>query len=109
MAYYLCLRASEYVSKTKIPDPESHQFDSKSVEFKCFTDGNLVFSSSMHGVPIWFSTKEDNSDAIAFLQLVYLWSRMSKRLPNDPFLSYQSDTGALRCLVYATVHDAIAQ
>ena len=25
MAYYLCLCASEYVSKTRIPDPESHQ------------------------------------------------------------------------------------
>ena len=33
MAYHLCLRASEYVSKTKIPHPESHQFDSQSVEF----------------------------------------------------------------------------
>ena len=37
MAYSLCLRASEYVSKTKIPDPESHQFHSKSVEFKCLS------------------------------------------------------------------------
>ena len=133
MAYYLCLRASEYVSKTKIPDPESHQFDSKSVEFKCFNSSNLVPSSRMHsicwtsveivrftiqhaknikkghGVPIWFSTKEDNADAIAFLQLVYLWSRMSTRLPDDPFLSYRSDSGTIHCLVYATVHDAIAQ
>jgi hypothetical protein len=64
MAHYLCLRASEYVSKTKIPD------------------------------------------AIAFLQLVYLWSRMSTRLPDDPFLSYRSDSGTIHCLVYATVQDA---
>jgi len=94
MAYYLCLRASEYASKTKTPDPESHQFDSKSVEFKCFHMAHLVPSCHMHstcwtsveivkftiqhaknirkghGVPIWFSTKEDNADAIAFLQLV---------------------------------------
>ena len=94
MAYYLCLRASEYVSKIKIPDPASHQFDSKSVEFKCFKTGNLVPSSRMHsicwtsveivrftnqhakkikkghGAPLRFSTKEDNADAIAFLQLV---------------------------------------
>ena len=48
MAYYLCLRASEYASKTKTPDPESHQFDSKSVEFKCFHSSNLVPSSRMH-------------------------------------------------------------
>jgi hypothetical protein len=35
MAYYLCLRSSEYASKTKTatPHPESHQFDSQSVEF----------------------------------------------------------------------------
>jgi len=29
MTYHLCLRASEYASRTEIPDPESHQFDSK--------------------------------------------------------------------------------
>jgi hypothetical protein len=133
MAYYLCLRASEYASKTKTPDPESHQFDSKSVEFQCFHMANLVPSCRMHstcwtsveivkftiqhaknirkghGVPIWFSTQEDNADAIAFLQLVYLWSRMSTRLPDDPFLSYRSISGILCCLVYTTVHDAIAQ
>ena len=34
MAYYLCLRSSEYVSKTSAPRPESHQFDSQSVEFQ---------------------------------------------------------------------------
>jgi len=113
MAYYLCLRASEYVSKTKVPNPESHQFDSRSVEFKCFSTNYLVPSSSMHsicwtsvdiirftiqhaknirrghGVPIWFSTREPNTDANAFLQLVYLWSRLSTRLPDDPFLSYR--------------------
>jgi hypothetical protein len=61
------------------------QFDSKSVEFKCLHTSNLIPSSSMHsicwtsveivrftiqhaknirrghGVPIWFSTKEDNA------------------------------------------------
>jgi len=101
MVYYLCLRASEYGSNTKIPDPESHQFDSKSVELKYFTDSNLVPSSSMHAI-CWTSVEivqftikhaknirrghgvaiEDNPDATAFLQLVYLWSRMSTRLPD---------------------------
>jgi hypothetical protein len=132
MAYYLCLRASEYVSKTKVPNPESHQFDSRSVEFKCFSTNYLVPSSSMHsicwtsvdiirftiqhaknirrghGVPIWFSTNENNADAIAFLQLVYLWSRISTRLPDDPFLSYRTDSGTLNCLVYTKVYEAIA-
>jgi len=133
MAYYLCLRASEYVSKTKVPNPESHQFDSRSVEFKCFGTNYLVPSSSMHsiswtsveiirftiqhaknirrghGVPIWFSTREPNADANAFLQLVYLWSRLSTRLPDDPFLSYRSGSGTLHCLLYTTVQNAIAQ
>jgi len=90
MTYCLCLRASEYVSKSTIPDPESHQFDFKSVEFQCFITSNLIPSSNMqsicwtsveivrftiqhannirrgHGVPVWFSPNEDNPDAIAF-------------------------------------------
>jgi len=56
MAYYLCLRASEYVSKTKTPDPESHQFDSKSVEFKCFHMANLVPSCHMYST-CWTSVE----------------------------------------------------
>jgi hypothetical protein len=31
------------------------------------------------------------------------------RLPDDPFLSYRSESGTLHCLVYTKVHDAIAQ
>ena len=34
---------------------------------------------------------------------------MSTRFPDDLFLSYRSDSGTIHCLVYATVHDAIAQ
>jgi len=34
---------------------------------------------------------------------------MSTQFPDDPFLSYRSNSGIIRCLVYATVHDAIAQ
>ncbi len=91
VAMALCLRASEYASRTEIPDPESHQFDSKSVEFK-FSDTNVLIRSSNllstnwirfttqhakniqkgHGVPIWSSTQDLNEDAVAFLQLVYL-------------------------------------
>jgi hypothetical protein len=131
-AFAFELRASEYASRTKVPDPESHQFDSKSVEFKCFGSTELIPSSRLHtirwtnieiirftiqhaknirkgyGVPIWFSTQEPNEDAVAFLQLVYLWAHMSQRLDDDPFLSYRSN-GTLHCLVYTSVHSAIAQ
>jgi len=113
MAYHLCLRASEYASRTEIPDPESHQFDSKSVKFKFFNTNVLIPSSSLrsttwqdlevicftiqhaknikkgHGVPIWFSTQDPNEDAVAFLQLIYLWACTSNRQPYDPFLSYR--------------------
>jgi len=133
MAYYLCLRASEYVSRTLVPDPESHQFDSKSVEFKRFGSDILIPSSSMHttawaqveivrftiqhaknvkrghGVPLWFSTTNRNEDSTAFLQLIYLWSRTSNRSPDDPFLSYRTDRGQLCCLVYTTIQKAISQ
>ena len=133
MAYYLCLRASEYVSRTSVPDPESHQFDSKSVEFKRFGSDILIPSYSLqtttwaqieiirftiqhaknvkrgHGVPLWFSTTNGNEDSTAFLQLIYLWSRTSNRSPDDPFLSYRNDRGQLCCLVYTTVHKAISQ
>jgi hypothetical protein len=133
MAYYLCLRASEYVSRTAIPDPESHQFDSKSVEFKRRDNDVLIPSTSMHtttwaqisivrftiqhaknvkrghGVPLWFSTTDGNDDSIAFLHLIYIWSRTSTRYPDDPFLSYRTITGKLCCLVYTTIHKTISQ
>jgi hypothetical protein len=71
-----------------------------SVEIVRFTIQHAKNIRKGHGIPI-------GHDAIAFLQLVYLWSRMSTRLPNDPFLSYRSDSGTLHCLVYPTVHGAI--
>jgi len=133
MAYHLCLRASEYASRTEVPDPESHQFDSKSVEFKFFDNNILVPSSNLlstnwhnldvirftiqhainikkgHDVPIWFSTQDPYEDAVAFLRLVYLWVCTSNRQPDDPFLSYRSSDEQLHCLVYETVHTVIAR
>ena len=129
MAYHLCLRISEYASKTKIPHPESHQFDSQSVEFQCSTKSTLIPSFALctiswydiklvkftiqhaknilagYGIPISFTTQ----DALAFLQLVYLWSHLSERHPSDPFLSYRSRQGHLTCLVYTQVQEAISQ
>ena len=133
MAYHLCLRASEYASKTKVPDPDSHQFDSQSVQFQCSDQPTLIDSCSMrriswarvklikftiqhakniragHGVPIWFTTDDADEGATAFLQLVYLWAHMSTRQPDDPFLSYRSPDGLLHCLLYTQVHSAITK
>ena len=133
MAYHLCLRASEYASKTKIPHPESHQFESRSVEFQCTGIPQLVPSSSMvtiswtrvtlikftmqhaknvrkgYGIPICFTTEGAAGDALEFLQLVYLWAHMSTRDPDDPFLSHRSRSGRLFCLVYTQVQQAITK
>ena len=133
IAYNLYLRASEYVSKTKIPHPESHQFDSRSVEFQCTGIPQLVPSSSMvtiswsritlikftiqhaknvrkgYGIPICFTTEGTTGDALEFLQLVYLWAHMNTRDPDDPFLPHRSRTGRLTCLVYTQVHQAISK
>jgi len=129
MAYYLCLRSSEYVSKTSNPHPESHQFDSQSVEF--LIKGRLVPSHFMHnfqwkqielvkftlqhaknikkgyGVPIWFAVDGLEQDAVVFVQLVFLWAQMSRRQPDDPFLSHRTLAGRLVCLTYKTFQTTI--
>jgi hypothetical protein len=121
MAYHLCLRISEYASKTKIPHPESHQFDFQSVEFQCSNKSTLIPSFTLrkiswydiklvkftiqhaknvragYGIPICFTTEDAADDALAFLQLVYLLAHLSERQPNDPFLSYRSRNGHLTC------------
>jgi hypothetical protein len=56
MAYHLCLRISEYASKTKLPHPESHQFDSQSVEFQCSNKSSLIPSSALSKVS-WYNNK----------------------------------------------------
>lgn len=129
MAYYLCLRSSEYVSKTLTPHPDSHQFDSQSIEFQIA--GHLVPSHLMgnyqwhqvelvkftlqhaknikggFGIPIWYTVEGIDSDAVAFLQLVFLWAQMSNRRPDDPFLSNRNESGTLECLTYRTIQKTI--
>ena len=85
MAYHLCLCASEYASKTKIPHPE----------FQCSDAPTLVPSTFMHkisrsrvtlikfmirhaknictgyGIPICFTTEDVTGDALAFPQFWY--------------------------------------
>jgi len=104
--------ASEYASRAIVPRDDSHQFVSESVE--CSGSDVFVPSHLMHrhrwsevrnirftvqhaknikighGVPIWFSTDDDDTDAIAFLQLVYLWAHSTTRSNTDPFLSYRT-------------------
>ena len=106
MAYHLCLRICEYASKTKIPHPESHQFDSQSVEFQCSNKSTLIPSFALrtisqwydiklikftiqhaknvragYGIPICYTTEDAADEALAFLQLVYLWAQLSERHP----------------------------
>ena len=131
MAYYLCLRSSEYVSRTATPQEEAHQFDSQSVEFQ--VNGRLIASHQMQrykwhqvelvkftlqhaknikggfGVPIWYTVEHTDPDSVAFLQLTFLWSQMSTRLPDDPFLSFRSASGHLECLTYKTFQKTIKE
>jgi hypothetical protein len=109
--------------------PESHQFDSQSVEF--LIKGRLVPSHFMHnfqwkqielvkftlqhaknikkgyGVPIWFAVDGLDQDAVVFVQLVFLWAQMSRRQPDDPFLSHRTLAGRLVCLTYKTFQTTI--
>ena len=133
MAFYLCLRSSEYVSRTVVPIEETHQFLSTDVEFM-LNDGTLSFVAShnlynysfhqfkvvkfsmMHaknirqdyGVPIWFSTTDSTGNAVPFVQLMFLWSKHSTRNAADPFLSFRR-MGALTCLLYSDVKKAVKQ
>jgi len=125
MAYYLSLRASEYVTRTAVPDPEGHQFDSNSIEFLVTGHQNLIPSHLIrtipwdqieivrftirhaknikHGIPLSFTTQENDEHVIAFLQIVYLWARMTVKYSDDPFLSYRDTSDQLHCLKYITL------
>ena len=131
MAYYLCLRSSEYVSKTATPQEDAHQFDSQSIEFQ--VNGRLIGSHQMRhykwhqielvkftlqhaknikgrfGIPIWYNVKDADPDSIVFLQLTFLWSQLSNRLPDDPFLSFRSGSGHLECLTNKTLRKTIKE
>ena len=96
MAFFLCLRSSEYVSRTIIPIEDTHQFLSSAVEFM-LNDGTRTFIAShqlhnydfgqfsilkfsmLHaknirndfGVPMWFSTTDASGQSVPFMRLVY--------------------------------------
>lgn len=133
MAFFLCLRSSEYVSRTIVPIEDNHQFLSSDVEFM-LNDGTRIFITShqldnyefgqfsilkfsmLHaknirndfGVPMWFSTTDASGQSVPFVRLVYLWARHSTRLDSDPFLSFRAD-GQLTCLMYTDIKSAVKQ
>ena len=58
------------------------------------------------GVPIWFSSADATGAPVPFVQLVYLWASLSRRLDGDPFLSFRTTTG-LTCLLYKQIQSAV--
>ena len=131
MGFYLCLRSSEYISKTIVPLIDTHQFKSTDVQFvlndACFTlvnsnqirhyqytDFKTVKFSMQHaknirndfGVPIWFSTQDINHHPVPFVHLVYQWSKHSLRFDGDPFLSFRVQD-RLTCLLYKDIQRAV--
>jgi hypothetical protein len=130
MAFFLCLRSSEYISKTIVPLIETHQFLTSDVEFVLNDNSMTLVASNRlqlyqysafkiakfsmlhaknirndYGVPIWFSTTQSGIP-VPFVHLVYLWSKHSFRLDADPFLSYR-DSGTLKCLLYSDIQKAV--
>lgn len=131
MGFFLCLRCSEYISKTIVPLEDTHQFQSSDVQFM-LNDGSqtlieshlvqqhhwhqikLVKFSLQHaknirrdfGVPIWFSARTQTGQDVPFVRLLFFWSQRSPRHRADPFLSYQTANG-LTCLLYADIKRAV--
>ena len=133
VAFFLCLRSSEYVSKTVVPLADTHQFMSTEVQFVlndpqftlinsnqignyAYEDFKTVKFSLLHaknirndfGVPIWFSTHDKAQQPVPFLLLIYQWSKHSLRLAADPFLSYRV-RGHLFCLLYSHIQAAVVR
>lgn len=113
LAYYLCLRSSEYVSKTIVPIDDSHQFWTTEVEFmlndgirtlvasnrpRCsFSAIKLVKFSMLHaknirrdhGVPVWFSATDATSQPVPFVN--YCSVGQSRRSDKIQILFYHTD------------------
>jgi hypothetical protein len=131
MGFFLCLRSSEYISKAFIPLVDTHQFLSTDIQFvlhdehftlvnsnqirhHAYTDFKTVKFSMRHaknirndfGVPIWFSTHDNNQRPVPFVHLVYQWSKHSLRFDADPFLSFRVQD-RLTCLLYADIQAAV--
>jgi len=58
------------------------------------------------GVPIWFSTHDNNHQPVPFVHLVYQWSKHSLRFDADPFLTFRVQD-RLTCLLYTYIQAAV--
>lgn len=125
LAYFLCLRSSEYVFKTIVPIDDRDQFRTTEVEF-ILNHGSLTLIASNrlqcqpfstiklvkfillhaknirldHGIPIWFSATDPPGQPVPFVQFLFRWSTTSSRHDSDPFLS-------CRCLLYKDIQSAL--
>jgi hypothetical protein len=131
MGFFLCLRSSEYISKTIVPLIDTHQFRATVVQFvlhdACYTlvnsnqirnykyeDFKTVKFSMLHaknirngfGVPIWFSTHDTERRPVPFVHLVFQWSQNAIRFDKDPFLSFRVQD-RLMCLLYVDIQAAV--
>ena len=57
VAYFLCLRSSEYVSKTVVPIEDNHQFRSTDVEFMLTTGSHQMIASNKVATYPWTAIK----------------------------------------------------
>lgn len=89
MAYYLCLRSSEYVSRTVIPQDDSHQFDFESVEFACSNHSQFVPSHLM-AARRWSEVTD---------MVCQCGSPLMKRMPTPSPFSSSSICGPIPALV----------
>ena len=125
VAFFLCLRSSEYVvvpladthwfmSTDVLNDPPLTLINSNRIGNYAYEDFKTVKFSMLHaknirddfGVPIWFSTHDKAHQPIPLVLLIYKWSKHSLRLDADPFLSYRV-RGHLFCLLYSHIQAAV--
>jgi hypothetical protein len=70
LAYFLCSRSSEYVSKTIVPIDDSHQFRTTEVEFM-LNDGSLTFIASNRLNCPFSAIKYCKSNSACYMQKIY--------------------------------------
>jgi hypothetical protein len=110
VAFFLCLRSSEYVSKTVVPLADTHQFMSTDVQFILNDRQFTLINSNQIGNYAYddFKTVKFSllHGSLPCVFLLYTWSKHSLRLDADPFLSYRV-RGHLFCLLYSHVQAAV--
>jgi len=79
-----------------------------------YTDFKTVKFSLLHakntrndfGIPIWFSTHDDNHRPVPFVHLIYQWSKHSLWFDADLLLSFRV-RDRLTCLLYIDIQTAV--